>query len=180
MTDSISPERMKIIREHLAGTVQGGEEFIVRWEAGDLAVETLAAYSPLRNSHPELYGQLLSASQRIADAPRNSLLVATVLWFVACLVVGASLVDRLFGVAINNFQHVGLYLGLGLLCFVVVLRYNAYRERAAYQALRDDVERVMVRANLEPETVLAWIESDASVASVAKQLKGDQQLFGRR
>ena len=123
--------------------------------------------------HPELYGRLLIANERIENAG------TVVIWLMIALVIGVcatihmAWVPAIFGIPVARLQSWIVYLLIAVGVFVVYCFYSTLAEKRAYQAVRQPVYEYLQKHHLTVPWLIAQINGDDSVDDIAEQLRKD-------
>jgi len=185
--DDERPTLRDDVRGALAPLLRPGDAFVVRCADEDVTVaevpaEVPSVASPLKRTHPRLYGALVAANQRVTDASGCGLL--------ACF--GAATLGVCFAIHARAFHgwagDVGAHQLLdelrtwwvyAILTLAAIAAYSYVErllERLVYAGERERVRRAVERERLEVLEVLALIEGDEALETVGKYLKKDREL----
>ena len=146
----------------------------------DKADEPSEALLRLREEHPDLYGQLLSANERIDRAGNTLGCLTTILWGVGLVTLIAGLVPHLFNVPIERFQSGWAYLVFSIVVLILWFTVEGVLEHRAYHALKPELADAIRRAGYTREALLTAIHGDDAVDDIAAELKADDDYDERR
>jgi hypothetical protein len=173
----VKKERAKEIADRLKDVVRDGESFLVTSEDGEVSVKESVSggrVSPLRDSHPDLYGRLLAVSDGVSRAGG---LLRRLVWLATaglCVALVAGLLDDTFlgGAAEEGLHWVSV--GVFLLAAAIVNGTLAGIFRGLFWAqARTAAHRDIGDAGFSGFAVLAMIEGDGAVAPAGARLKRD-------
>ena len=148
----------------------------MRSEAEDDTVPT----RDLKDAHPELYGALLAANERIDRSGGNVAWVFLALFVLTILTIVGEWVPEIFGAPIQNLQSWWIYILLAFFFFITCDWLQGKRKRAAWLRCRDGIEAEMARARVSPNRLMAYIEGKDSLDDVAPEIKADADFDQRR
>jgi hypothetical protein len=137
----------------------------------------LGPLSTLQQTHPQLYGALLTANARLDDTFGCGMMTVALLSVVLpCLAIHGNVLHEVF----PDPDHQRILEGLrswwtyGIAAFVGFafwIKVNEWLEVMAYGAERRALDEYMSAADVDRMTILALMEGDDSVSIVGKHLK---------
>jgi hypothetical protein len=165
--------RRAIVSDALRPVMEEGEEYRVYCHEGEVFVEE-AQTSICSVLHPRLYGRLLSLNTQLDEAGAGMARLPMLVTLAFCVALHLHLLDDWLGVRLaDQLNNWWFFL---LVLFAVFQLLEAIRGRlryAVYQRHREELHALILREELDPDTLLAQIEGDPSVATVGHQLKLD-------
>jgi hypothetical protein len=177
-------ERIKQALEDLLEPDDEITYLIRRDDAGAIVVATAEQGVPsdLRESHPELYGQMVAASEQIGDA--GSCLLTIILLVIGGVICAALDQGWLLGLTDSEvvrglLQAFASWWGNALVFLVMFglsMPVDTMLKRRAYRRHRDRILYTADAAHIRPHALLAHIEGDGSVEALASWLKKDANL----
>lgn len=173
----------------LAPVLEDGDAFLVRKQEGALQVEPILAAelpsprSALQETDPALYGYLLAASQRVADASGCGLMLTVM---VPVLMVCFGLHSQAFHGFVPNdpaaqrvldtLASAWTYVILGALGIGLYSHLEGLAEGHAYRRERDGIQSRIAQGRQDLYQLIGTLEGDEGVATLARHLKRDQDL----
>lgn len=171
----IDDHRAAEIAAALDGRIRTGESIVAR--RGESGVEVrLAEESSIQRSHPEMYGQLLSANEQISQAG------TTIIWVVGLISLGvcAAIYREWFASIgpipvekLHSFWTYILVLGIG---FTIAMYLTELAEARVYQRWKRTIVEALERAGMGRYHLLAQLEGHVEVKAVANMIKRDQRF----
>jgi hypothetical protein len=167
--------REKKIADALVPVLLDKDAFIVRQDLGHIRVHRLPGHV-LRETHPRLYGHLLSVNEQLATGC-GIYLLGMLAAALICIGLALGWWDELIGKDIaDDLRSLWLYqfvfvLGIGIPGCIAELR-----ARARYRALRSELLATMEMENFDRDVLVATIQHDQDVAVVARHLKLDREI----
>lgn len=134
----------------------------------------------LRDEHPELYGALLAANERIDRSSANLGWVFTALYVLLIVAIVGEWIPEVLGASVHNLQSWWVYLLLAFFFFITCDWLQAKRKRSTWLRCRDEVEAEMARARVSPNRLIAWIDGKDALDDVAPEMKADPAFDRRR
>lgn len=136
--------------------------------------------SEFRDAHPELYGRLLQADERIARSAGRLGWWMAMTWVGLCIFIIAELTSEVLGFRVNRLQSTWIYVLLGVAFLMSYFRLASGRRRSAYRREQPDIVADTANARLNQATLLSAIQSHAPVSTVAAEIKADDEFERRR
>ncbi len=127
----------------------------------------------LKQDHPELYGRLLIANEKIENVGTLAVWLMLALVLGICVTIHMGWVAIVFGIPVEQLQGWGVYILIAVVCFVIYSVYTHFAEKAAYRSLRQPVMHYLNQHNLTVPWLVARTENDSSVNDISEQLKTD-------
>lgn len=127
----------------------------------------------LKQDHPELYGRLLIANEKVENVGTLSIWLMLAFVLGACVTIQMAWIDTVLGVPVQRLQGWGVYALIAVVSFVIYCIYTHFAEKAAFRNVRQPIIQYLNSYNLSVPWLIAQIENDSSVSDVAEQLKSD-------
>lgn len=139
-------------------TIQDG---IVQGESG----------SNLQQEHPELYGRLLMANEKLENV--GTLAVWLLMLFIVglCVTIHMAWIDPLLGIPVENLQGWGVYILIALASFVIYCLYTELAEKIAYRSLKPGIMNYLAQQSLTIPWLVSQLANDSSLEEISDQLK---------
>jgi len=182
-------ERERFIRKGVQDLLDEDEVFLIQREgSGAVTVRQMdeegvaGLISPLRGTHPELYGQITSASEQIGSA--SSCLLMLVFLGLAAGICGA-LGTGLFldhipeGMARSAVSALASWWGYALVVIATMMiwsKLDDYLEWRSYKKHRDRILYAADSASIRPEPLMAFLQGDQAAEKLLAYLKKDRNL----
>ena len=169
------PSRAQKIADVLRPVLAENEAFVVRQQQGNVHVTPLPGHV-LRDAHPRLYGQLLSANEQLSVGC-GVFLAGLILAGLACAGFALGWWDHIIGKdAADELRSVWLYqflflIGLGIPGYIVQVS-----ARRHYRALRGELLASIEADGLDRDTLVAIIQDDPALSTICRYLKLDRGL----
>ena len=167
------PQRAAQISAALEGTLEEGEEFLIRRTADGIEVvrPDENEEKSLGDSQPELYGHLLEVNEQLSGAGSSVILAGMLAVVVLCLAVHMQWMDNLTGIDTSPFRSFWVYGVAVLAAFGFLIWVINRMEARVFARHRDHLYASIRAAGLTRRTLLARIEDDERVKDVAEKLK---------
>jgi hypothetical protein len=172
--------RGRKIARQLDGLLDEGQSMLVRCETGVIKVfevegedDELTRVSPLRDSHPELYGRMLALDQAVDKAGGFLLGLLWIVTTVTFVLTWSGALDGLFGLALGHIISFWMILPFVIVMGIVTSQIGNVFEKAKYAGLRGALHAAIDGSGLTLPTVLSKIEGDQAVSNLAERLKID-------
>lgn len=180
-----SPEELEDL---LKPALREGDAFLVRRSKDSVRIspapeEIPHARSELQRTHPELYGYLLTISQRITDSSGCGLMVMLIVPVLAlCFAIQGKAFHGMFAEDASTqriLDHLAswwIYVILGALGIGAYTVVQDRLERTVYLSRREDLRARLAGARLPVFEILALMEGDEGLATLSKHMKSDEEL----
>jgi hypothetical protein len=132
--------------------------------------------SGLRDEHEELYGMLLLANQKIGNVGTAAVWLMIVGTITVCVGIHKNWLDNIGGIDIAKFQGWGVYVLITVVTFILFSFYTGVRERGEYQRIKPEIIKYLRQQQISIYSLLAKIEDDPNLSSIAEQLKDDPSI----
>jgi hypothetical protein len=130
----------------------------------------------LRDEHEELYGMLLLANQKISNVGTAAVWLMIVGTITVCVGIHKNWVDNIAGIDIVKLQGWGVYVLITIVTFILFSFYTGIRERGEYQRIKPEIIKYLRTQGISIYSLLAKIEDDPNLSSIAEQLKDDPSI----
>ena len=130
----------------------------------------------LRSQFPELYAQMLIANERISNVGTLAIWILAAADLILCVGIHKGWVANVGGIPIAQFQSWGVYVLLSILAVIAFSVYTSVFEKRAYQQSRHTIESGLRQARKSGAWLLAQINDDDALSSLAEQMRGDASL----
>lgn len=127
----------------------------------------------LREDHPELYGALLSANQKLESAGGTIMILLLALGGVVCLAAGQKWIDALIKTNCDFLREWWGYVGIMVAALMLGGFLSELRERRVFASVRGELFHLMEDAGFSRYTLIATLEGSETLAKVAEHLKKD-------
>ena len=176
MSQTLEEKRIAELTELVEEFLCEGEEYVVRCQDDEIEVLPAAtSSSPLKRSHEELYGLLLSLNQQLTEAARwPRWIVRFVFWGV---ILGLHL-DWFSGVAglpidVQKLQTPWAYVLIFLFGFGINSVIKEWQQHRIYARHRAELLHHLQNTGLGRYRVLSQIQGDPGLGAIAQWLKRD-------
>ncbi len=136
--------------------------------------------SAFREAHPELYGILLIANERIERSAEWLGWWMSAGWAAFCFAVIAEAPEEIFGFRLSSLQSGWTYVISMILFLMTFFRLQRGKQRRTYRKTQADLTADTARAGLTQATLLTTIEGHEALAKVASEIKVDDAFDRRR
>ncbi len=130
----------------------------------------------LQKEHPELYGRLLMANEKLENIGTLVIWLAMMFVLALCATIHMAWVDPIFGIPVAKLQSWWVYLLIVVATFVVYCIYNEINERALYRKLKPGIVNYLNQHGLSIPWLVSQVENDDSLEEIAGQLKNDTSV----
>jgi hypothetical protein len=169
------PSHNQKIADVLRPILAEKEALIVRESQGNVTVTPLPSHV-LRDTHARLYGYLLSANEQLS-AGCSLFLFGILLAAIVCIGLAVGWWDELLGKdAADELRSVWLYQFLFAIAIGIPGYVYEVRGRMRYRDMRTELATLMQMENMDRDVLIATIQGDAELATVARYLKRDRHL----
>jgi len=179
MAPEIDDAEKQRIAEALTGVMPDGRKCFVQCSGGEVTVESQGSAAEFRRDHAELYGQLLTANEGISDAGSFVTILLMVGGLLVCLAVHMAWFDGILGVPVGSLQSWWFYVLVAVGVFGIIGAYGSAREQQVYGQYRQEIFLAIDEAGLTKNTVLAAINDDPALKSIAERLRKDRSDSSR-
>lgn len=180
MANAPDDVRKEKIADALRPFLAEGEELVIRNRQGQISA-TPTATLKLREEHPRLYGQLLSANEKLQSGCGGPLL-GMVIAGILCLGLTLRWWDDLLGEEAADALRQAWWFSIFL--FIIAIGMAAYlseiRHKLTYRGLRSDLIATMDADNFDRDLLVSLIQGDPDLSQIGRQLKLDRGLSAQR
>jgi len=174
MSETLEEKRIAELTERVEDFLCEGEEFLVRCQDDEIEVIPTQQASPLRKTHEDLYGFLLSLNQQLGDAaliPRWIVRIALLTLILALHLDWFAGLDLPFDLA--KLKSGWVYALIGLFGYAVNSLLKEWRQHQIYARRRGDLILELQEGGIPKNRVLTQIEGDPALAECSLLLKRD-------
>jgi len=174
MSQTLEEKRVAELTDRIADFLCEGEEFLIRCQDDEIEVIPTQHASPLRRSHEELYGFMLSVNQHLREAaiiPR---------WIVRLLLLSLILalhLDWLSGLALpfqlSKLQSWWVYGLIVVFGYAVNSMLKEWRQHQIYRQRREELLKQLNEYGIPKYRLLTQVEGDDSLDELTMMLKKD-------
>ena len=175
MAMEIDDDRAADIASALAGRIRTGETFVVR--KGESGIEVRASdETPLRRTHPEMYGQLLSANEQIVHAGVSYIWIFGIFSLALCVAIHREWFKTFGSIPVEKLQSVWTYLLVVVAGYVISMYLTEFAEARVYQRWKRTIVEALEKAGMGHYHLLQQIEGHVEVKAISDLIKRDQEF----
>jgi hypothetical protein len=175
MATEIEDDRAAEIASALAGKVRTGETIIVR--KGEAGIEVRSSdETPLRRTHPELYGQLLAANEQVVNAGVTYIWVLGLISLGVCVAIHRGWFTKIGSLPIEKFQSFWTYPLVFVAGFIISMYLTEFAEARVYHRWKRSIVEALEKAGMGHYHLLQQIEGHVEVKAIGDLVKRDQEF----
>lgn len=175
MATEIEDDRASEIASALAGRVRTGETIVVR--KGESGIEVRSSEeTPLRRTHPEMYGQLLSANEQIVHAGISYIWILGLISLGVCLAVHREWFKALGTIPVEKLQSFWTYLLVVIGGYVISMYLTEFAEARVYHRWKRTIVEALEKAGMGHYHLLQELEGHVEVKAISDMIKRDQEF----
>ena len=171
----IDDDRAAEIAAALEGRIRTGESLLVR--RGETGIEVrLSEESSIQRSYPEVYGQLLSASEQISQAGTSLIWIIGLISLGVCAAVYREWFQNFGPIPVEKLHSFWTYLLILGVGFTISMYLTELQEARVYQRWKRTLVEALERIGMGRYHLLAQLEGHVEVKAVANMIKRDQRF----
>lgn len=175
MARELDDDRVADIASALNGRIRTGESLLVR--KGEAGIEVhVSDESPLKETHPELYGQLLSANEQVSQAGMSYFWILGCLALTACIAIHREWFDKIGTLSVDKLQSFWTYVLVVGAGFVMSIYLTEFAEARVYHRWKRTITEGLEKAGMGRYPLLALLEGHVEVKSIGDLIKRDQHF----
>ena len=180
MSETLEEKRVAELTERIEDFLCEGEEFLIRCQDDEIEVIATQQASPIRRTHEELYGFLLSLNQQLRDA---ALIPRWIVRFVILSLILALHLEWFDGLPlpfdVGKLQNWWVYGLILLFGFAVNSLLKEWRQHQIYAHRRGDFLAHLNDSGLPKYRLLTQVDGDPALAEFSLMLKRDHAQEAR-
>ena len=171
------PERSQQVAQAVEGILKEGDKFVIQRSHQHLTVTTpdKAEFPDLGDTHPELYGRLLEIGERLSKAERGFGRLIFLVAILLCAAIQMLWFRDWLGIQAERLQGFWVYALILFVAYLIQRRIAVMRGWLAYRRERPELLGALRDAGLARRHVLAKIEPNPSLRTLARRLKLDTE-----
>lgn len=177
MAERWEPDRSEAIIQALDGILDEGECFLVRCSEGQVVAAAITedGLTPLRLTHEDLYGCMLSVNEDVTSTTLHTLAISVIVAGILSVAIHLEWLGAVLGPVQTSLQSIWVYITLLFLSFFLGLLIDQLIARKKYDRRRSEIMQALFISGLSRYQLLARLEGDASVAQALSLLKSDSR-----